>query len=160
MDSSKTINKSVCRKCFDKNWLIECKCGCGGILFKRSRDRVLKYYLHGHFFKGKKKDFQTGDKHWKWNGGIKTDKDGYLLIYSPTHPHKDSQCRVREHILIMEKHIGRYLNKTEVVHHINGIKTDNRIENLMLFENHSKHLKFENKNRKRDEFGRYCSPMG
>lgn len=154
-DNNKPTNKSVCRKCFDRNWLIECECGCGNVLFRRDKSRRLVSFKHGHFFKNKKKDFQTGEKHWKWNGGIKIDKDGYKLIYSPNHPNRNSQNRVREHILVMEKHLDRYLTKGEVVHHINGITGDNRIENLMLFENHSKHTEYENKLKKRDEKGRF-----
>lgn len=45
---------------------------------------------------------------------------------------------------IVEKHIGRKLVSNEVVHHINGIKTDNRIENLMIMSNaehHRLHMK-------------------
>lgn len=44
-------------------------------------------------------------------------------------------CGRLQHVVIMEQHIGRKLSKNEVVHHINGVKTDNRIENLKLMTN-------------------------
>jgi hypothetical protein len=60
------------------------------------------------------------------NGSGYIDTHGYNLIS------KDG-VQVREHRWMMEKKIGRPLLKHESVHHINGIKHDNRIENLELW---------------------------
>ena len=74
------------------------------------------------------------------NGRWKT-KYGYIQIYALTHPFNVSGYML-EHRLVMEKHLGRYLKPEEIVHHINGIKDDNRIENLMLFPTASAHHLF------------------
>ena len=77
-----------------------------------------------------------------WRGGRRMDSWGYVLIYSPNHPYKNNSNAVRENRLVMEKYLGRYLSPKEVVHHINGDTSDNRIENLRLFKNHSEHMKY------------------
>lgn len=67
-------------------------------------------------------------------------KDGYIMFYKPDHPAANRTGRLPEHRLIMERRIGRYLKKGEFVHHVNGLKSDNRIENLFLC-NSFQHLK-------------------
>lgn len=84
----------------------------------------------------------SGKYNCNWNGGVSHESNGYIDIKSPNHPRVDCRGYVREHRLVMEKYLGRYLKKEEHVHHINGIKSDNRIENLMLFNNESEHQKY------------------
>ena len=82
------------------------------------------------------------EKHPCWKGGRKKTGDGYILLRVRNHLFMNIAGRVFEHRLVMEKHLGRYLKPQEKVHHINGIKDDNRIENLMLFANNGEHQKF------------------
>lgn len=84
-----------------------------------------------------------GNKHYNWKGG-KVIQAGYMKVYNLEHPYCDRNGYVAEHRLVMEKHLGRYLKPEEVVHHINGIKTDNRLKNLMLFKTAREHRRFEN----------------
>lgn len=84
-----------------------------------------------------------GEKSSHWKGGKIKHQRGYIYIYKPDHPFATKSGYVFEHRLIIEKQIGRYLHKWEISHHINKIKTDNCIKNLMLFKNQKTHKKFE-----------------
>lgn len=60
-------------------------------------------------------------------------KDGYYYVYYRAHPFADKSGRVLEHRIIMEQKLGRFLQSFENIHHKNGIKSDNKIENLELW---------------------------
>lgn len=85
---------------------------------------------------------QLGELNPNWRGGRTKHEKGYILIRKPEHPLTTKLGYVLEHRLIMEQYLGRYLNLEEIVHHINGDVSDNRIENLILFKNQAEHTKF------------------
>lgn len=89
--------------------------------------------------KGKKKDKSNN-----WKGGRNKNGRGYILIYAPDHPSATKDGYVLEHRLVVEKALGRYLERWEVVHHKNGIKDDNRLENLELLPHSSHHIALQN----------------
>lgn len=68
----------------------------------------------------------------KWRGGKFTDQDGYILVKNRSHPFADNRGYIREHRLVMEEKLGRYLKPTEHIDHVNRIKSDNRLVNLRL----------------------------
>jgi len=73
-----------------------------------------------------------------WKGGKVKHIGGYIAI-------RKNKTYILEHRLIVEKYLGRSLKSVEQIHHINGIKTDNRLKNLYLFNSISEHRKIDNK---------------
>lgn len=96
--------------------------------------------------------FKKGDKNPNWKGGRRCNRFGYIQIWKPEHPRaKGNNGYVFEHILVMEKKLGRYIkHPKEVIHHINGIRDDNRKENLILLkrQKHSRKHKLEEYDKK------------
>lgn len=96
----------------------------------------------------------TSFRNKNWRGGRKITPEGYITIYDPIHPRAINGTYVYEHRAVMEKHLGRYLEKDEHIHHINGNRLDNRIENLkkLTSSEHAKihaitHVPYMNKKR-------------
>lgn len=100
-----------------------CECGCKQPT-KLYRKKYNKF-IHGHSTRGK----YIGEYLCR----------GYKLILKPDHSNCGSNGYILEHRLVMERYLDRYLTKDEVVHHINHIKDDNRIENLQLIQNQNQH---------------------
>lgn len=95
-----------------------------------------------------KSNASTKSNHPNWKGGRTTNADGYAIVRN-AHHHRSNYGYVLEHVIIAEEKVGRRLlyfgkgdQRNETVHHINGIKTDNRPENLDVLGT-SQHSKLE-----------------
>lgn len=106
-----------------------CRCDCG-----KEKESDLIHLTQGNTVScGCKKAVlnkqRTRENSFTWKGGRYED-GGYILIYNPG---RTKTSYTREHILVMEEHLGRRLTKDEEIHHKNGIKNDNRLSNLELW---------------------------
>lgn len=84
-----------------------------------------------------------GEDHGSWKGGVSRNGEGYVLSYvdmsDPLASMRAKAGYVLQHRLVMARALGRPLSRHESVHHINGVRDDNRLENLQL--RHGKHGK-------------------
>jgi hypothetical protein len=116
---------------------------CGKEVFKKPYliRRAEKHFCSSHC---RGLYYSVGNRHPSWKGG-KYKKEGYVYVWAPDHPYTNARGYVAEHRLVMEQKIGRFLKPEETPHHIDGDHGNNSPDNLMLFENHSEHRKYESK---------------
>lgn len=84
-------------------------------------------------------------RHYFWKGGESAKVGKYVYLHRPNHPNATASGRVLEHRLVVEAHVGRYLTRLEVVHHKDGDRSNNHIDNLQLFASNGEHLLLEMK---------------
>jgi hypothetical protein len=121
-----------------------CHCGCGGIApiakqNDKSTNRVKgkpMRFIHGH-----RAYIPKGENHPSWKGGRFLDSRGYVLIHNPSH-HRALKGYVFEHIIVLERVLGRKILSTEAPHHRDGNRANNDPGNLLLFATHRMHGRF------------------
>lgn len=109
-------------------WRVRCDCGNEKVIAGKNLTQgdTTSCGCHKRALLIERLTTQAPEKHSAWKGGRKIDPDGYVHIYVGKHQY------VREHVKVMEEHLGRPLYEDESVHHKNGIRHDNRLENLEL----------------------------
>ena len=115
---------------------IEFKCKqCGKIKkfipwqLKTTGGRLRQFCSRKCFHKNLRKTRPKGKDHWSYKGGRYNYGKGYIEL---RYWKNGKVIRILEHRKKMEEFLGRKLEDNELIHHINGVKSDNRIENLQV----------------------------
>lgn len=116
--SSRHKDCPACRRKKKKTSCVDC-----GTLCQHESSRCVRCNNKGMF----------GEKNGNWKGGRYKNYRGYARAKMPEHPRADKCGYVFEHIIVMEAILGRHLVDGETVHHLNGVKDDNRPGNLELW---------------------------
>jgi hypothetical protein len=123
------------------NFKKPCKCGCGEMIWHWDKFHEIRHYILGHHQKFMVQ--RKGEESPHWSGGRFIDKNGYVYVYSPDHPFAKNYGYVFEHRLVWEQCNNACLLPWIAIHHKNGMRDDNRIENLEPIT-HSEHALLHN----------------
>lgn len=155
-----TCGKEFKVRCSDsrlKNGTVRfCSQKCAGASNKKGETKECqfcgkKFYTTRHKFCSKECANSYKKQHYKHKTYL---ENGYIVEYA--NGNNKNNC-IKQHRRIMEEHLGRKLREDEVVHHLNGIKTDNRIENLRVMsrKEHSAMHRIKEKQQGKHLFGGY-----
>ena len=141
LDHSKGIKRRPTR--------LQIPCAICGTVLSLQPNQVRERNYCGYACRNKAYTQRRGEKSPRWKGGKRINNGGYIeLRLQPDdffYPMMSIRHYVLEHRLVMAKHLNRCLLPWEVVHHINGIKDDNRLENLKLLGSNGVHNTMLNK---------------
>jgi hypothetical protein len=98
---------------------------------------------------------RSGKNNPNWKGGRRKSHNGYIYIFVGTdNPLADKRGYAAEHRIVADRKIRRPLLTSEHIHHLNGVRSDNRMKNIQI-ETNSTHAALHVKTRKRDWHGKY-----
>lgn len=130
---------------FDAHAMVRpaCQCGCGETPGLASRTDSAKGWVKGfpkRFVAGHGlRCSPRGTAHHGWKGGKRRLPNGYIKIFLPGHPRANSWGLVREHVVVVERSLGRPLPAGAIIHHANKDPSDNRPQNLVVCPNDAYH---------------------
>lgn len=120
-----------------------CQCGCGQKtkIITRTYSAIgwkkgeFKKWIRGHHLK-----LKNGKKSNNWKGGKHKDSCGYIRISNNhSHPKNDGYGRVKEHVLIVERVLGKSIPINSIIHHVDENRANNKNDNLVLCQDKKYH---------------------
>lgn len=122
-----------------------CGCGCDELIPTLNVRMEPQYFKKGHTWKDKINPNLNQDKrgkyHHNWRGGKYKDATGYIRSQAPNHHRADKLGYVMEHILVYEKYHKCCVLLWGNIHHKNGKRDDNKIQNLLGMTG-SQHIRY------------------
>jgi predicted RNA-binding Zn-ribbon protein involved in translation (DUF1610 family) len=120
---------------------------CGKVMIWKRSSRCLSCAVKARWKEGGFEKYEyghPGEKHWAWKKG-KYISGGYVYVYKPDYTNKQGRHYIAEHRLVWEQAHGKPLPKGWHIHHLNGVRTDNRPANLVALPSRKHSLVLEAK---------------
>ena len=120
-----------------------CQCGCGQKTRLAPQSHTKLGWVKGEpikFCKGHRPPTPKGTENPNWKGGRHVANTGYVMVHRPENPRASKDGYVTETVVIAEAVLGKRLPLGAEVHHDNGIRGDNRHENLVICEDRAYHM--------------------